>query len=75
MCVRLFDLFDINTYLCGLKCKSMLENNSQLRKYKLTQKKIAKFMGYRSAQAFRNSTAKARILHGIEKILLYIEEK
>lgn len=47
---------------------------TKLKKYKLNQQMIAKMLGYSSYRAFYNSSAKKRILKGIEKILEHVDE-
>lgn len=51
----------------------MHENN--LKKYKLTQKLVAKYFGYASSKAFYSSSANDRILKGVSKIIAHIENK
>ena len=56
------------------KLQYMREYNSNLKKYKLTDAKIAKYLGYASAKAFYNSSARERILCGLEYILQYVND-
>ena len=44
------------------------------QKYKITDKQLAEYLGYTSAKAFYNSSARKRIRKGINKLLQYIDE-
>lgn len=46
-----------------------------IRKQKLTHKKIAKAFGYKNINSFRCSSAHKRIMQGIETILEIIQTK
>lgn len=45
------------------------------KKYKLTNKQIAKYLGYSNENTFNKSTAKDRILLGIERIIEHVESE
>lgn len=46
---------------------------SNLKRYSISQKDIAKWFGYSSQFTFNSSTAKDRILQGIEKLIEQVE--
>jgi hypothetical protein len=48
---------------------------SKLRKYHITQEKIAKILGYSSLKSFQNSSARARILSGLNELIELVEEE
>lgn len=48
---------------------------STTRRYKITNKKLAKWFGYSSEYTFNSSSAKQRILQGIEQLVQYIEDQ
>lgn len=45
------------------------------KKYKITNKVLAKYLGYSNDNTFNNSTAKDRILKALEKIITHIESE
>jgi hypothetical protein len=45
------------------------------KKYHITLEEIANMFGYSSVDSLRNSSAKERILKGIDKLILLIENK
>jgi len=48
---------------------------SNLKRYGINQKDIAKWFGYSSQFTFNSSSAKDRILSGIEKLIEQIENE
>lgn len=48
---------------------------TNLKKYKLKHKDIADMFDYESENSFNNSTAKERILLGVEQLITYIENE
>lgn len=53
----------------------MRKTTTKRKKYGLKQKEIAKFFDYESENSFNNSTAKDRILKGVEFLIDYIESE
>jgi hypothetical protein len=47
--------------------------NSKRKDYKITNKMIAKLFGYSTRLAFQNSSARDRILKGIDSLIELIE--
>ena len=51
------------------------KNTTRKKKYSLSNEEIAKMFDYASVDSFNNSTAKERILKGIEQIIEHIEHQ
>lgn len=46
-----------------------------MNKYKITQKMIAKYFGYASANSFNNCASKDRMIKGVELLIKEIEDQ
>jgi hypothetical protein len=44
-----------------------------LKKYGITQEMIAKWLGYSTVDAFRNTSKKDKMLLGVEKLIQHVE--
>lgn len=51
------------------------DKSGKLKEYKISNKLVAKWFGYNSDRAFNSSSAKERILRGIDRLINHIENQ